>query len=235
MRDDLIAALTTEADPERAVGQQRYMRSEMPFHGVTMGDVRRIVGQVAAQHPLPDAATWRRTVRAIWDEATHREQRYAAIELLKLRRYRRWAEDPTPEYVELLRHLITDGAWWDLVDALASAVGALLTAQPTLVTPLMRQWAVDEDLWLRRVSIICQLGRRVETDLDLLTFAITSSIHDPDFFARKAIGWALREYSKINASWVREFVAEHSELSALSRREALKWLNRRDPQGLAFQ
>lgn len=93
------------------------------------------------------------------------------------------------------------------------------------MTGVIRAWALDEDLWLRRAAIICELGFREETDLDLLSYAIAGSLDDGDFFARKAIGWALRDYAGTDAEWVRRFVDRHrGRLSPLSVREALKRL-----------
>jgi 3-methyladenine DNA glycosylase AlkD len=84
----------------------------------------------------------------------------------------------------------------------------------------MLAWSRDPDLWKRRAAILSQIGLSEGTDTDLLAAAIAGSIDDQDFFARKAIGWALREYSKTDGDWVRGFVAEQP----LSPREALKWL-----------
>jgi 3-methyladenine DNA glycosylase AlkD len=85
-------------------------------------------------------------------------------------------------------------------------------------------WTLSEDRWLRRASIICQLGTRDQADVELLTTAIEAAINDRDFFVRKAIGWALRDYARTNPAWVRSFTETH-ELSPLSRREALKHLS----------
>lgn len=228
LADALKAALAARADPERAAGQQRYMRSALPFHGVAMPQVRAVVRTVAGAHPLPDRATWLAAVRTIWDGATHREQRYGAIGVLRHRRYRAWLT-PDEESIELLRHLVTTGAWWDLVDELAAQVaGEFLRADSPTMVPVLRGWAGEPDVWLRRTAILSQLGARDATDTDLLGRAIEGSIGDPDFFARKAIGWALREYSKTDAAWVRGYVAANADrLSPLSRREALKWLSAR--------
>ena len=227
LADALRSALVDGADPVRAVAQQRYMKSAMPYLGLPMPEVRSVVRAVVAAHPLPDRPTWLATVRALWDEATHREQRYAAIGVLRHRSYRAWLL-PDDALLGLLRHLVTSGAWWDLVDELSHVVGDLLTSDRPPMTAVLRGWSREPDLWLRRTSIIAQLGARDATDLDLLSFAIEGSIDDPDFFARKAIGWALREYSKTDAAWVRGYVAaQASRLSPLSRREALKWLEAR--------
>jgi len=221
----LRAALAAQADAERALGQQRYMKSAMPFHGIAMPELRRTVRSVVAAHPLPDRSSWLLAVRTIWDGATHREQRYAAIALLRHPQYRSWLT-PDDAVLELVRQLIIAGAWWDVVDELAShVVGALLRVDPATMTPVLRAWAVEENLWVRRSSILSQLGAKRRTDTELLRFALEGSIDDGNFFARKAIGWALREYSKSDETWVRNYVdGNASRLSALSQREALKWL-----------
>lgn len=222
------SALASAACPANAEPMQRYMKSALPFHGVPVPRVRAIVRTVAAAHPLPDRASWLAAVRTIWDGATHREQRYGAIGLLRHRRYRAWLT-PDEESVELLRHLVTTGAWWDLVDELAAHVaGEFLRADPPTMVPVLRGCAGEPDVWLRRTAILSQLGARDATDTDLLVRAIEGSIDDPGFFARKAIGWALREYSKTDEAWVRGYVAANAgRLSALSRREALTWLSAR--------
>jgi 3-methyladenine DNA glycosylase AlkD len=228
LADALRAALAAQADPVRAEGQQRYMKSAMPYYGVTTPAVRAVVRDAVAVHPLVTRPQWLRAVRLIWDGAVRREERYAAIGVLQHRRYRAWVCGAADDLLALLRHVITTGAWWDLVDDLAAhAVGGLLAADPTTMKPVLRDWARDDDLWLRRTAILSQLLARDRTDADLLHFAIEGSVDDRDSFARKAIGWALREYSKTDADWVRRYVRTHEQsLSPLSRREALKWLER---------
>ena len=224
IRRQFTDALAAQADPVRAEGQQRYMKSALPFYGLTTPEVRAAVRAVLATDPVPDRTTWLAIVRTLWDGATHREERYAALGVLRFRAHRRWlvADDAL---LHLLRHLITSGAWWDLVDETSHVVGELLRIDPATMTALLRAWSREPDVWLRRVSIIAQLGFRQATDVELLTYAIDGSLDDPDFFARKAIGWALREYAKTDPDWVRAFVrTNQGRLSSLSRREALKHL-----------
>jgi 3-methyladenine DNA glycosylase AlkD len=122
------------------------------------------------------------------------------------------------------------GAWWDLVDTIASHhVREILERFPGEVTPLLERWAVDDDLWLRRTAMLSQLGRKSATDVELLRIVLESnledSLHGREFFIRKALGWALRDHARTDPDWVRAFVTEHeSRLSGLSRREALKHL-----------
>jgi 3-methyladenine DNA glycosylase AlkD len=200
-----------------------YMKSSMPYLGVTAPVARAALAPVFDGHPITDRDTWEATVRALWDEATHREERYAAIALTGRRDYRRYQD---PDALTLYRHLITTGAWWDYVDEIASRrVGPILAAHPAATRPVVLGWATDDDLWLRRTAIICQLQFTAATDLDLLTTAIEANLGDRDFFIRKAIGWALRQYARTDPDWVRGYVAEHADrLSPLSRREASKHL-----------
>jgi 3-methyladenine DNA glycosylase AlkD len=127
----------------------------------------------------------------------------------------------------LWRHLVVTGAWWDVVDDVAShLVGDVLAGHRRGATPTIRAWAVDADLWLRRTAVICQLGHQAETDLDLLRLAIEANVDDPSFWLRKAIGWALRQHARTDPDWVRAEVDRLGDrLSGLSRREALKHLN----------
>jgi len=124
---------------------------------------------------------------------------------------------------ETLRELIVTSAWWDYMDELAHRAGDLLAGWPAEVRPAPLTWTRSDDRWLRRASIICQLGARDRTDIELLTIAIESGMHDSDFFIRKAIGWALRDYARTDPAWVQSFAGTR-ELSPLSRREALKHL-----------
>ena len=220
---DIRAGLAAAADPDRARQMQAYMKSAMPFYGVAAPVARRVFRAAIDTHPLPDAATWQDSITALWEGATHREERYAALAIAGHRRYRTHLG---PEVLPLLAHLVRTGAWWDLVDDIAShLVGPILRDHPATVAPVIRRWAVDEDRWLRRTAVICQLGAKERTDVALLTAAIEANLDDPDFFLRKAIGWALRQHARVDPEWVRSFVAERSDrLSPLSRREALKHL-----------
>ncbi len=230
--------LASGADPERAVGQQRYMKSEMPYYGVTSAQLKRLLRPVidSPSLALTSAAEWEVTVKALWDNATHREERYAAQALLGHRRYAAWLR---PSTLPLIRHLITTGAWWDHVDDLASHhVGSILRRDRAQGTPVLQQWAVaqgDGAMWLRRTAIIAQLGHKADTDLALLTEAIDANLETTaegertafgrEFFIRKAIGWGLRQHAYVDPDWVRDFVAQReARMSGLSRREALKHL-----------
>ena len=214
------SALAAAANPERAPGMQAYMKSEMPYRGITAPDMRAISKRVIADHPLPSCEDWRSVVLELWRSARFREERYAAIELMAHRRHR---DCRTPDVLPMYEEMITTGAWWDYVDEIAHHVGNLLRAHPEEVGPVMRVWSTDQDLWKRRVSIICQISFKKDTDLELLYANIEPNLADRDFFIRKAIGWALRAYAWTDPDEVARYVrARESQLSGLSRREALK-------------
>lgn len=227
-RTDVVAAiqeaLLPHADPERAVGQQRYMKSHLPYLGLTSPVLRTALRPVLADpaYVIGSRGEWEATIRALWDEATHREHWYAALGLLGHRAYRAWRD---PAILPLLADLVRAGAWWDVVDEIAThRVREVLLGWPDEVAPVLRAWALDDDLWIRRTAMLSQVGAKQTTDTDLLTDVIEPNIEHPDFFSRKAIGWALREYAKTDPDWVRAFVEAHPTLSGLSRREALKHL-----------
>lgn len=199
-------ALAGAADPARAAGMSAYMRGQFPFLGVPAGP-RRVV----TKGLLPREVDW----DGIFQLLDHHEQRefhYVAGDAINRATLTR-ADLPQ------LRRFLTTKSWWDTVDLVAKKVGSV--AEPAD----MLEWAVDENLWVRRVAIIHQLGRGVDTHL--LGEIIGRNLGSGEFFLDKAIGWALRDASKHHPDWVRRFVAE-TDLSALSRREALKWLKTRD-------
>jgi 3-methyladenine DNA glycosylase AlkD len=199
---------------------QAYMKSDLPYRGVAMPDTRRIARSVYADHRLTLRPDWERAVRTLYDDAAFREERYAALTLAGHRFYR---EFQTPESLPLYEHLIVTGAWWDLVDEISHRVGDVLRGHRAVTEPVIRAWSVHPDRWLRRTAIICQLGHRQETDQALLADVITPNLGDPEFFVRKAIGWALREYAKTEPAWVQDYVARHRDsMAPLSVREALK-------------
>lgn len=215
------SALAAVADPRRAPEMQAYMKSAMPFLGVPKPVRVKALRPVFAAHPLPDAASWQATILAIWRGAAYREERYAAIALSGHRPYRAFS---TSAALGMYEEMIVDGAWWDYVDEIASRrIGPMLAAEPAVLRPVMLRWSRDGDRWRWRTSIICQLGFGEATDLSLLRSCIEANLGDPDFFIRKAIGWALRQYARTDPDEVRRYV--HSlgpALSPLSRREALK-------------
>jgi 3-methyladenine DNA glycosylase AlkD len=196
------------------------MKSTMPYYGITSPQVVAVCKKVFAENPFPSCVEWQAAILDLWRSARYREERYAAIRLVSLKRHR---ECWSPDLIPMLEEMIVGGAWWDYVDALAQVIGELLRSHPKEIRPLMRAWSKDSNLWKRRVSIICQLSFKRDTDLELLYANIEPNLIDRDFFIRKAIGWALRQYAWTDPKEVERYVRDHgAQLSGLSRREALK-------------
>jgi len=223
--DTIRAELARHADPARAAGQQRYMKSTIPYRGLTSPQLTAVLRPILADpgFRIADRDGWEATIRTLWDEVAYREEWYAAIALARCRTYRPWVDSDS---MPLWRHLVVTGAWWDVVDEVAThLVRDVLEGSPEVEGLRLREWATDEDLWVRRSAIICQVGRKERLDQELLADVIEPNLADRDFFIRKAIGWALRDNARVAPDWVRAFVDAHAgELSGLSRREATRHL-----------
>lgn len=218
--DEAAALLESARDPIRAESMASYMKTDMPFYGVPSPVRRKILKALVPAHRPSANDEYRRQVARLWEQP-HREEKYLAIEWAK--RHRAFV---TFENLGLYERMVIEGAWWDLVDDIAAhLVGAVVRADTERMRPVLERWLVGGDLWLRRTVIICQLESKDHTDADLLFDACARSAHETDFFIRKAIGWALRQHSKIDPEAVRIFVEEHrDDLSGLSLREATKYL-----------
>lgn len=220
-------AVQGDAEPMRA-----YMKSAMPFLGVKKPARVRALSPIWSTLQLDRPEQLETYVSAIWTRAEHREVRYAAIDLLDHRRHRRLHELPL---LPLLTRLVTEGAWWDLVDACARPIGHLVQRSPETMKPVLHGWAEGSDLWLRRSALIAQLRFGTELDFPLLEALIetaltapgldeTLSLKDRRFFVQKAAGWALRTHARVAPDQVRDYLDRHPELPSLTRREAGKHL-----------
>jgi 3-methyladenine DNA glycosylase AlkD len=216
---ELQRELRLVADPEKAIQMQAYMKSAMPYHGVSSPLVKKICRKVFADLQLTSRTAWQAHVAHIWRHATCREERYAALNLCAVRLARPFQE---PRAMKMYEDMIVTGAWWDYVDELAHRVGDILRDHPRQIGPMMREWSRCDDLWKRRASIICQRSFKAGTDLDLLYACIEPSLESREFFLQKAIGWALRQHAWTDPGEVIAYVKRETRLAPLSRREALK-------------
>jgi 3-methyladenine DNA glycosylase AlkD len=195
-----------------------YMKDQFLFLGLKRPEWEPLIFPLFADAPTGEAGL-SESARLLWAQP-EREFVYVAAALLKKK-----SKALTPTALDLLEDLIPQKAWWDSVDALTCHVlGPLVLKFPELKTEMDR-WSECESLWLRRAAILHQLGHKKNTDTErLFGYCRNNSTH-PDFFIRKAIGWALRTYACTNPSAVRTFVQSNQEiLSPLSVREALKHL-----------
>jgi 3-methyladenine DNA glycosylase AlkD len=207
------------ADPERAVGAQAYMRDQFPFHGITNPRLTALNGEVLAGLAPPAEADLVAVALGCWAKP-EREYQYFACTYL-----RRHVRVGSPRLLPTIKELITTKSWWDTVDTLAAhTVGPLVTAYPALVET-MDAWVADQNMWVARTAILHQLRYKDRTDAERLFRYCTAQAGHKDFFIRKAIGWALRDYAYTDPDAVRAYVEAHrAMLSPLSVREASKHL-----------
>lgn len=209
-------ALKAEASPEDAIQQKRYMRDKFEFFGIKANPRRKATRDFMKKAARPEYGNLENIVKRLW-KLPEREFQYFGQELVE-----RYIDDFDREIIGLLEYMIINKSWWDTVDMIAKKlVGSYFLKFPDMRTNYLVKWIGSDNIWLQRTAILFQLSYKDNTNTELL-FKIINQLHDIDeFFIQKAIGWALREYSKIDAVIIEKFV-EKTELSALAKREALK-------------
>ena len=216
--DYVQTALRAGSDPDKAAGMQAYMKTDMPFYGVQKAGRVKILREIKTRFAPVTHQGYLDAVASLW-ELPHREEKYLAQAFAgSFRSY------VIPGSLGMYRRFIVEGAWWDFVDETAThLIRELVLEFPDEIWPTVQAWATDEDMWLRRTAILCQVGAKDRTDADRLFGFCSARAHEKEFFIRKAIGWALRDYARTDPDAVARFVTEHrGELSHLSFREATK-------------
>lgn len=216
------AQLRTLANPQNAAPMAAYMKTTMPFYGVKKPERLPAYREMRIRFVPSTRREYESGVRALW-RLPHREEKYAALQFA-----RQNDAFVTLESLPLYERLIREGAWWDLVDEIATKlVGRAQLKQRAAVRPVLRLWINDEDLWIRRTALLSQIGHKALTDQRQLFGHCLRRAGETEFFIRKAIGWALRDYSYTEPAAVRDFLVAHREqLSGLSYREGAKQLRR---------
>lgn len=224
--DKSLATITTDrlaalANPSKAREMAAYMRTKDPFFGVGSVERHQLFQELVKVLKPDSQQRYEAQVAGLW-AIPQREGHYMALDWAC-----RFKSFITLHALPLYERMIREGAWWDTVDVLAAhLVGHLLLHQRKTMKPLLETWVKDECLWIRRTAILAHLKHKQETDETQLFDHCLKLASETDFFIRKAIGWALREYSKTSPDAVRNFLKTHGEnLSGLSRREASKRLS----------
>ncbi len=214
----LHATFDRHADASNADAMRAYMKDHFPFFGIKTPDRRELVKEHMALRGAPAVDELPAIARSAF-ALPQRELHQVAVDLLM-----KHAKKLGPEHLPLLEELITTKSWWDSVDALAvHVVGVILKKHPKEIAEWNKRWITNDDLWLNRTAILFQNRWKNDTDRDVLFANIDRHAKHPDFFIRKAIGWALRELAATDPQAVRAYVASR-QLSPLSEREALRKL-----------
>ena len=214
---DLITDLEENRNEFLAESMSKYMQDKFRFLGVRGATRTEIYKKY-----FPDA---RKTKTIDWDfvencwNKEEREFQYVVVYYLKAMQKFLKRED-----ISRLKYLIVTKSWWDTVDLLAKVIGSLIIRIKGY-DQIMLEWSKDSNIWLRRVAILYQLSLKDKVDKQVLDEILVNNLGDSEFFINKAIGWALRDYSKYNPEWVREFIKKNKEnMANLSIREASKYI-----------
>ena len=216
---DLITDLEENSNELLAESMSKYMQDKFRFLGVRGATRTEIYKKY-----FPDA---RKTKTIDWDfvencwNKEEREFQYVVVYYLKAMQKFLKRED-----ISRLKYLIVTKSWWDTVDLLAKVVGSLVIRIEGY-DQIMLEWSKDSNIWLKRVAILYQLSLKEKVDKQVLERILVNNLGDSEFFINKAIGWALRDYSKFNPEWVREFIEKNKNgMANLSIREASKYLDK---------
>jgi 3-methyladenine DNA glycosylase AlkD len=205
------------ADPAKAAPMKKYMRDQFEYLGIKSPEGAILLREHIKAHGLLPLDQLDVIVRELWS-LPQREFQYAALSLMG-----RLEKEVNENFITTIEYAITTKSWWDTVDILAGhAVGSHFRRFPKVKEKYLKKWRKSDNFWLRRTTLLFQLGYKKETDFDLLGELIHENLGSDEFFINKAIGWSLRQYAHTNPTPVRKFVKATKALHPLSRREALK-------------
>ena len=205
------------ADPAKAGPMKKYMRDQFEYLGIKSPLGAALLRGHIKENGLPPLDKLDTILRELWS-LPEREFQYAAMNLME-----KFEKKVDADFITTIEYLITTKSWWDTVDLLAGhAVGSLFQRFPKVKEKYLKKWRKSDNFWLRRTTLLFQLGYKTETDFDLLCELVKENLGADEFFINKAIGWALRQYAHTNPAPVKKFVKATKELHPLSRREALK-------------
>lgn len=220
--DYLITLLKHDFENNRnelqAEPMKKYMKNLFPFLGIKKPERVRLMKSFFQQTGILKTDFQPDFVQQLW-ELPEREYQYAALDYIG-----KSLKKLDDRHLSLMEKLITSKSWWDTVDMLAQKpVGTIAKMHPKVILETINGWAFGENIWLRRAAILFQLKYKEQTDEQLLYQYIIHNSDSQEFFIQKAIGLALREYSKTNPQSVKTFIHSHP-LPSLSVREGKKYL-----------
>ena len=210
--------LIENSDPELARQMETYMRNKFKFYGLKTPERRKSYHDLIKLEKANKKIDWKFLDQAWVDE--HREAQYFVCDyLIALEKYLKF------EDIDHIFNYVKSKQWWDTIDSLIKPIGNI-GLRDDRVSDLMLVWSKDDDFWVRRVAIEHQLLRKDKMNVELLNAILENNLGNSEFFINKAIGWALRDYSKTNPDWVKNFISKHhTEMATLSIKEGSKYLS----------
>lgn len=213
---DVFKIFYKNRNQEQSEAMAKYMRNMFPFLGLKKPERSALSKEFLKIKKKDTRVDWDFIFKAY--NMPEREFQYLAIDYMD-----RAKSLFTPDDMDKIEILLTTKSWWDTVDAINRTVGYIAMKYPEVREDIILKWMKADNIWLNRISIIFQLKYKDKTDTDFLSKAILHNSQTTEFFINKAIGWALREYSKTNKEWVKQFI-ENNSLSKLSIREGSKYI-----------
>ena len=217
MFEEIKANFEKNADPKQAKMLKKYMRDQFEFYGLHTPIRRNCYHEFLKEEKKTKKINWNLLNLAWSDE--HRESQYFVCDyLITMQKYISYEDMPKIE------KFVRSKQWWDTIDSLIKPIGKL-GLRDKQVNDLMLKWSLDSNIWVKRVAIEHQLLRKDKMNTILLEQILLNNLDSDEFFINKAIGWALRDYSKTNPDWVKSFVKQNqNHLASLSIKEGCKYL-----------
>ena len=213
----LYEEMIQHKNEEQAQKMSKYMLNKFEYIGIKTPERREIFKNFFKEYKNKEKIDWE-FVNKCW-ENKYREFQYVGADYLKNMKDKLTIDD-----IPKFKRLILEKSWWDTIDNLDMTIGAL-ALKDSNVNKILLEWSLDENIWLRRIAIDHQLLRKEKTNAELLEKILKNNLGQAEFFINKAIGWALRDYSKISPEWVKNFIEKNKEnMAKLSIKEASKYL-----------
>ena len=213
----LYEEMIQHKNEEQAQKMSKYMLNKFEYIGIKTPERREIFKNFFKEYKNKEKIDWE-FVNKCW-ENKYREFQYVGADYLKNMKDKLTIDD-----IPKFKQLILEKSWWDTIDNLDMTIGAL-ALKDSNVNKILLEWSLDENIWLRRIAVNHQLLRKEKTNTELLEKILKNNLGQTKFFINKAIGWALRDYSKTNPEWVKNFIEEIKEnMAKLSIKEASKYL-----------
>ena len=214
---EIRAMFENREDKENALAMAKYMRNKFKFYGLPTPKRKEIYKSFLKDEKKNKIIDWDFLDKCYEDE--HREFQYLVCDYLNA-----MIKYLTYEDIFKIKKYLKSKQWWDTIDFLDKVIGKI-GLRDNRVDDLMLKWSKDEDFWIRRLAIDHQLCRKEKTNIELLEQIIVNNFVSDEFFINKAIGWSLRDYSKTNPDWVRNFISKYKDkMDKLSIKEASKYI-----------